>query len=496
MSIWHGFFFTHRASDESRQTCYIYSMATQRNTLHKTPPPNTNRDTHTSSPGTDAILESISDGVFTVDHEWRIASFNHAAETITGIARTEAIGKPCNEVFRSNMCETGCALKETLSTNTPVIGRTGYIIKSDGSRVPISVSTAVLRNNQGEIMGGAETFRDLSEIEVLREALGKQNTVGDILSVSPAMRPVLDLVHALAPMETTVLITGETGSGKEVVARAIHSGGQRASLPFVALNCGALPDTLLESELFGHVKGAFTGAEKDHPGVFEQAGEGTLFLDEIGEISPAMQIRLLRVIQERQFIPLGGTGSRPVRARIIAATNRDLAARVREGHFREDLYFRINVITIEIPPLRKRREDIPLLADKFLSRAAALTGRPLPSIDPDAMARLVVYDWPGNIRELQNKIERGAILSQDGVIRVCDLALEESVWQPEQSSTPEPPSLRTAASEGSKKAIIEALHATGGRRRQAAALLGIHPATLFRRMRALGTRFDPGSMDT
>ncbi len=209
-----------------------------------------------------------------------------------------------------------------------------------------------------------------------------------------------------------------------------------------------------------------------------------------------MQIRLLRVIQERQFIPLGGTGSRPVRARIIAATNRDLAARVREGHFREDLYFRINVITIEIPPLRKRREDIPLLADKFLSRAAALTGRPLPSIDPDAMARLVVYDWPGNIRELQNKIERGAILSQDGVIRVCDLALEESVWQPEQSSTPEPPSLRTAASEGSKKAIIEALHATGGRRRQAAALLGIHPATLFRRMRALGIRFDPGSMDT
>ncbi len=449
-----------------------------------------------SPPGTEAILESISDGVFTVDHEWRIASFNRAAESITGIPRHEAIGRPCSEVFRSSMCESRCALSETLASSAPVIGRTGYIVKADGSRVPVSVSTAVLRDSAGVICGGAETFRDLSEIEILREVLVQQTSAGELASASPAMQRVLELTKTLADMETTVLVSGETGTGKELVARSIHKGGQRAAQPFVAINCGALPDTLLESELFGHVRGAFTGADKNHPGVFERAAGGTLFLDEIGEISPAMQVRLLRVLQERQFVPLGGTKSLPVRARIIAATNRDLAGRVASGLFREDLYYRINVITIALPPLRERREDIPILAEKFLARASLMTGRPMVAIEPEALDRLTSHSWPGNIRELQNVIERGAILSRDGVIRAGDLALAQPARHAEQGCKTAPASLRSAASEGSKQAIIEALRATGGRRRQAAALLGIHPATLFRRMKALEIRFDPGSMDT
>jgi PAS domain S-box-containing protein len=248
---------------------------------------------------TGEILESISDGVFTVDGEWVVTSFNRAAEEITGIPRNEAIGRLCSEVFRSSMCEADCALKQTLKNGKQVIGKSCYIIDARGQRIPISVSTAVLKDARGRIIGGAETFRDLSELEELRQELAGRSHVGELVSRSPTMQRLFEVIPAVAASPSTVLILGETGTGKEVVARTIHALSPRHEGPFVAVNCGALPDTLLESELFGYKAGAFTGASRDKPGRFAMAKGGTLFLDEIGEVSQALQVRLLRVLQDR-----------------------------------------------------------------------------------------------------------------------------------------------------------------------------------------------------
>ncbi|MEJ2038607.1 MAG: sigma 54-interacting transcriptional regulator, partial [Desulfosarcinaceae bacterium] len=273
---------------------------------------------------TEAILESISDGVFTVDLSWRITSFNRAAEEITGISRQDAIGRICSEVFRCSMCETECALRRTLDSGKPIIGQSGYIIGADGNRLPISVSTAVLKDVRGRVVGGAETFRDLSEVEALRRELEGRRQIGDLVSRSPLMQKVFEVLPAISASPSTVLICGETGTGKELMARTIHSLSLHAKGPFVAVSCAALPDTLLESELFGYKAGAFTGAVKNKPGRFAIARGGTLFLDEIGDISPALQVRLLRVLQERTYEPLGSVRTETTDARIIAATHQDL----------------------------------------------------------------------------------------------------------------------------------------------------------------------------
>ncbi|MGZ8840914.1 MAG: sigma-54 interaction domain-containing protein, partial [Candidatus Aminicenantales bacterium] len=363
---------------------------------------------------TEAILESISDGVFTVDPEWRITSFNRAAEEITGVPRREALGKRCSEVFRSSMCEAECALRRTLKTGKPIIGKAGYIIDSDGNRLPISVSTAVLRDAAGRVTGGAETFRDLSEVEELRRELEGKYKIGDLTSRSPLMQRVFEVLPVIAASPSTVLIVGETGTGKELVARTVHTLGPRPQGPFIAVNCGALPETLLESELFGYKAGAFTGANKDKPGRFALARGGTLFLDEIGEVSPALQVRLLRVLQDRRYEPLGGTRSESSDARIMVASNKDLAEQVRGGVFREDLYYRVNVVRIELPPLRRRKEDIPLLVEQFVTRFNRLQQKTVPGITSEALSLLMAHDWPGNIRELENVIERAFILCREG----------------------------------------------------------------------------------
>ncbi|HKZ16515.1 MAG TPA: sigma 54-interacting transcriptional regulator, partial [Geobacteraceae bacterium] len=373
---------------------------------------------------TEAILESISDGVFTVDLEWRITSFNRAAEEITGIPRGEAIGRRCSEVFRSSMCEVECALRQTLETERPVIGKSGYIIDAEGRRIPISVSTAVLRDGEARIIGGAETFRDLSEVEALRRELECRFRVGDLVSRSPVMQKVFEVLPAIAASPSTVLILGETGTGKELLARTIHALSSRHKGPFVAVNCGALPDTLLESELFGYKAGAFTGANKDKPGRFAMAKGGTLFLDEIGEVSPALQVRLLRVLQERVYEPLGATRSETADARIIVATNRDLAEQMRRGAFREDLYYRVNVVRVELPPLRRRKEDIPLLVEQFIERFNRLQQKAVQGIAAEALSLLMAHDWPGNIRELENLIERSFILCGEGFIGIGQLPEE------------------------------------------------------------------------
>jgi PAS domain S-box-containing protein len=431
------------------------------------------------------ILESISDGVFTVDENWRVTSFNRAAETITGVPRNEALGRRCGDVLRCSLCGRNCALQRTLKSGRPVIGASAYLVNADGERIPVSLSTAVLKDADGRVIGGAEVFRDLSEVETLRQELEARHHVGGLASRSPVMQRLFQVLPAIAASPSTVLIQGETGTGKELFARTLHDLSPRKKGPFVAVNCGALPDALLESELFGYKAGAFTDARRDKPGRFALAKGGTLFLDEIGETSPALQVRLLRVLQERVYEPLGATKPERADVRIIVATNRDLLDGCREGAFREDLYYRINVVRLELPPLRRRSEDVPLLAEQFVARFNRLQGRSLAGITPDALSLLMAYDWPGNVRELENAIERAFVLCPSGRIGVEHLPETIAGARP-----PGPPSgggaLRDARNAIEAQAIQAALDRTGGNRAAAARELGIHKTTLFRKIKALG----------
>ena len=444
------------------------------------------------SRATEAILESISDGVFTVDHGWRITSFNRAAEAITGVPRYEAVGRPCADVFRSSMCEAACALRETMETGEPIVDRAAFIIDADGRRIPISVSTALLRDERGQVVGGVETFRDLSLVEELRSELEGRIQVGDLVSRSPAMRGIFEILPQAAASESTVLLQGETGTGKELLARAIHDLSPRREGPFVAVNCGALPDTLLESELFGYKAGAFTGATRDKPGRFAVAGGGTIFLDEIGDVSPALQSRLLRVLEERTFEPLGGTESVRADVRVIAATNRDLDALVAEGGFRRDLYYRVNVVRLRVPPLRDRKEDVPLLADHFIERFNRLQGKAVTGVSRDALAVLMAHDYPGNVRELENAIERAFILCEVGEIERChlpeDLIPRADAGDRDAVAGAGTDDLASAVRAAERQAILEALERNAGNRQAAARDLGLHKSTLFRKIRGLGIR--------
>jgi PAS domain S-box-containing protein len=431
---------------------------------------------------TEAILESISDGVFTVDMEWVVTSFNRAAEEITGVPRKEAIGRRCGEVFRSSMCGAECALQQTLNTGKPVIGKSGYIINADGNRIPISISTAVLRDTKGHMVGGAETFRDLSEVESLRQELEGKFHVGELSSRSPLMQRLFEVLPAIAASPSTVLILGESGTGKELVARTLHSLSPHSQGLFIAVNCGALPDSLLESELFGYKAGAFTGANRDKPGRFALARGGTIFLDEIGEVSPAMQVRLLRVLQERTYEPLGAVRSETSDARVIVATNRDLAAQMRQGLFREDLYYRVNVVRIELPPLRRRKEDIPLLVEQFVARFNRMQKKNVPGIAAEALSLLMAHDWPGNIRELENAIERAFILCNEGQIAICHLPEELRTHNTAETSC----DVRSAHQILDAQAIRASLERNAFNRLAVARELGIHKTTLFRRIKKLG----------
>jgi PAS domain S-box-containing protein len=432
---------------------------------------------------TDAILESISDGVFTVDLDWRITSFNRAAEAITRTPRREAIGRLCSEVFRCSMCEAECALRRTLKTGKPIIGKTGYIIDAEGKRIPISVSTAVLRDAGGRIVGGAETFRDLSDIEALRQELEGRSRIGELVSRSPLMQKVFDVLPSVAASPSTVLILGDTGTGKELMARTIHALSPRRKGPFVAVNCGALPDTLLESELFGYKAGAFTGAHKDKPGRFALAKGGTLFLDEIGDVSPSLQVRLLRVLQDRTYEPLGGTRPEVADVRIVVATNKDLAERTRTGEFREDLYYRVNVIRVELPPLKRRKEDIAILAEQFIERFNRLQQKSVKGLTPEALSLLMAHEWPGNVRELENAIERAFILCREGFIGIEHLPAELLSRAPARGGGS---AIRAAREMLEAQTIHSALERNGYNRLAAARELGIHKSTLFRIMKRLG----------
>jgi PAS domain S-box-containing protein len=427
------------------------------------------------------ILDSISEGVFTVDLNWRITSFNRAAEEITGIQQEMAIGQPCRDVLRADVCEGDCTLAATIETGKPIMNKVVHIIDTQGKKKAIAISTALLKDETGKVIGGVETFRDMSMIEQLRKEIQGRYSCEDIISQSHKMQNLFTILPNIAESNTTVLIEGESGTGKELFARAIHNLSFRKDKPFIAVNCGALPDTLLESELFGYKAGAFTDAKKDKPGRFALAEGGTIFLDEIGDISPAVQVRLLRVLQDKTYEPIGGVSSVKADVRIITATNKKLDLLVQQGKFRDDLYYRINVMRLELPPLRNRKEDIPLLVDHFISRFNSLHNKNICCVTNEVTAALLAYDYPGNVRELENIIEHCFVLCEAEIIEAKHLpASARPTLKAEKTKDSEP----TTIKQMEIILITQALRRNNGNKTATAKQLGIDKSTLFRKMKA------------
>ena len=431
------------------------------------------------------ILNSIADGVFTTDNDGKITFMNKAAEEITGFSSKEAIGHYCFDIFRADICQSRCALKETLKTKKEIINLPATILKKGGQKVPISISTAVLKNERGQIIGGVETFRDLSAIEELKKELAQKYTLGDIISKNHMIHDIFNILPNIAESDSTVLIQGASGTGKELFAKAIHNLSRRKEKPFIKVNCGALPDTLLESELFGYEKGAFTDAKKDKPGRFALANGGTIFLDEVGDMSPSLQVKLLRVLQEKEYEPLGSTSPKKTDVRIIAATNKALSKLVSEGKFRDDLYYRLNVVKIDLPSLSQRREDIPLLIDAFIRKFNAKMGKRISGVSDKVLRLLLRYDYPGNVRELENIIEHAFVLCGEDRIDLDCLPKEITGGQMEIASSL--PIKEESPFEQAEAEVIEkALKKYGGDRIKTANELKIGRTTLWRKIRKYG----------
>jgi len=436
---------------------------------------------HQTKDARDVILDSINEGVFTIDLDWRITAFNRAAEKTTGVLHREALHRPCREIFQANICEKNCALKQTFQTGQPIVNANASIVNRHGQRVPIRISTAILKNAAGEIIGGVETFQDLSQIQQLRKQLSSRYTFEDIIGQSPVMQSLFDILPQISKSSSNVLIEGASGTGKELFARAIHNLSPRREKRFVPVNCAALPDTLLESELFGHKAGAFTDARKDKSGRFQLAHKGTIFLDEIGDISPAMQIRLLRVLQDGLIEPLGAEQPVPIDVRVVAATNKSLFDLVQKRTFRDDLYYRIRVIQLKLPDLRHRREDIPLLIQHLLDKFNRMQEKNISSVSTEVMARLMEHHYPGNVRELENIIEQAFVLCRGMTIELRHLPPE--LRPPVAADTKSLNRLSLKAME--RIMITEALRRHRGIRKAAAGDLGINASTLYRKIRAL-----------
>jgi PAS domain S-box-containing protein len=435
---------------------------------------------------TKVILDSIADGVFTVDKDWNITSFNRAAERITGIASEKAIGQKCFDVLRANICQNKCAIRRTLKTAEEIIDLPVNILDKEGKIIPISISTAVLKDEIGNIIGGVETFRDLSALEVLKKQISRQYSFEDIISKNYDMQAIFNILPDIAESDSTVIIEGESGTGKELFARAIHNVSRRKKGPFVAVNCGALPENLLESEFFGYKRGAFTDAKKDKPGRFALAEGGTLFLDEVGDLPLFLEAKLLRVLQEKEYEPLGATGSVKTDVRIISATNHNLSEMVAQKTFREDLFYRLNIVKIVLPPLRKRKEDIPLLVDHFIIKLAANKGKNITGISDDVLRLFMTYDFPGNVRELENLLEHAFVMCRDGEIKSEHLSKEFREAVKTDTIHFHEIYLRDRNKKTEVEFIEEALRRNKGHRGNTARELGINPSTLWRKMKKIG----------
>lgn len=422
------------------------------------------------------ILNSIADGVFTVDKDMKITSFNRAAQEITGYSPEDVIGSYCYLVFRTNICSTMCPLREAIKTKEPVVNREIDIQDCHGEKIPISLSASALYDNNGELVGGVETFRDLSMITSLRKELEERYTFHDIVSRNVAMRDIFDVLPDIATSDATVLIQGDSGTGKELVARAIHELSPRNKNPLVVVNCGALPEPLLEAEIFGARRGAYTGSVESRPGRLESAQGGSLFLDEIGDLPLPLQVKLLRVLENREYQPLGASKPQKANVRFITATHRNIEEMVEQGSFRRDLFFRINVLPINIPPLVQRKEDIPLLIDMALGRFNAMYGKKIRGFSSAALKLLLNYNYPGNVRELINLVEQVVILCRAGEIGIEHL--------PEYiTRTGSPSSTMHHRGSPGKDVLESTLRRFDGNRNLTANELGVDRSTLWRWMK-------------
>jgi two-component system response regulator HydG len=438
------------------------------------------------------IVDTLQDGLMVVDPQGRIIAANPAAERITGYAAEEMIGKSC----RILNC-TGCdIIGEGPGTKWCKLFNWGtvrekqcQITHKDRHTVHIIKSASVLRDERGEIIGAVETLTDITdkirqqiEISQLRKTFHLDEGYHGILGKSQTMLDLFEMIENVAQSDTPVMIQGESGSGKELVARAIHEASGRSSKPYVKVNCAALNENLLESELFGHVKGAYTGADRTRVGRFEAAHEGTIFLDEIGDIPPAIQIKLLRVLEDRKIERVGDNRPIPVDVRVISATHKNLETLIEKGLFREDLYFRINVFPLACPPLSQRREDIPFIAQSFIQRNAVTSGKPIVGMTPAALEALTRYEWPGNVRELRNAIEYAFVLCHGGDIGIAHLphritgraAASEAACAPAPDTDP------------NRQRLVEALRQTDGNQSQAAKILGVSRVTVWKWMKRWG----------
>lgn len=433
----------------------------------------------------DAIFNSNIEGTFTIDEDWNITSFNTSAEKITGYSKEEAVGKKCWEIFKSNVCRNGCHMEQTMELGKSTIGNELEIINKNGEKIAIRVNSGILLDNENRKIGAVETFIDLSEIVNLTAHLTEKFRFQNIMGRNKEMEKIYSILENVSQTDSTVLITGESGTGKELAARAIHLNSSRRAGPFVAINCSAFVESLIESELFGYEKGAFTGAVKTKIGKFEIAKGGTLFLDEIGDLSGAVQTKLLRVIETREYERVGGNDILKLDARIIVATNKNLNEEIKSGKFREDLFYRINVINIHLPPLRERLDDLPLLVNSFIIKYNQIFNKSIKHFSTAAYDKLLHYDYRGNIRELENIVEHCFILCDSDIIGPEHLP--ERIRGFEKPVTDENNiNSREVFREKEKEIIINLLRKNNGSRSKTAEELGINPSTLWRKMKKLG----------
>lgn len=427
------------------------------------------------------ILDSIDIGIFTVNRGGLITFFNTAAETISGYDRRQVLGQPCYTIFESETAPDVCLLKASIEKGISRSHHTGRMIDKDGVSIPIRAHYSVLRNEKHAIIGGLATFHDLTLVRRLDQAISDRYTCFDMIGKSPAMQKVFEMIPVVARSNASVLIEGATGTGKDLLAKVIHSTGERKHKPLVKINCAAIPEALIESEIFGYVKGAFTGAVRNKPGRFQEADGGTIYLDEIGDLPLGLQAKLLRVLEDKEFYPLGSRHTRKVDVRIISATNRGLENLIGQQLFREDLFYRLNVVRVELPPLTERRDDLPLLIRHLMRSLCAAHGIPSPDISNTTMQVLLNHTYPGNVRELENILEHALILGRSGPIEPAHLP---GYLNPSDPRAPTPSRVRPhdpLAPEARR--ILTVLRRHNGHRGQSAQALGIDRTTLWRKMK-------------
>ncbi len=419
------------------------------------------------------VLDNLKEGIIAHDLQRKIYFFNAEAERVTGFSREEVVGHDCHEVFDAPFCGKRCSF----CNGGPVCEeRVEYpltITTKEGEQRRVEFTATMVRDEKGAFVGVVASFRDMTELQALQQRSGEMTHFANIIGGDNKMRSVYQQIIDVAQYDFPVHLFGETGTGKELVANAIHNESRRGGAPFVPINCGALPEGLIESELFGHVKGAFSGAIRDKKGRFQLADGGTIFLDEVAELSKPLQVKLLRFLQEGTLEQVGGERTLEVNVRVISATNKDLKKEVQRNNFREDLFYRLNVIPIEIPPLRERKNDIPLLANHFLDQVAERSGKTLPGIAEPALSLMMDYFWPGNVRELQNAVQFSIVKCSGQVITPEDLPLELRQFQ-------SPPSRRGPVKKLDAPSVRQALIKTGNNKARAARELNVGRATLYR----------------